>query len=487
MSLSNNKDSKRTDTASFGLMEGIVLSIGLILCVYVAFRKMDSDLFFLINNGKYIYTTGDFFPSHLFSTIHKDFSTVIQQPLWSLALYILFRFMGIASIPVFICLFVIADTLLLFAIYKNVSWPFARVSLVSFSLIIICVSFSGRPCTFSIFNLILAIYVLERIKDNSADARLALLLFPFSILELLCHASFYPILIFVELYYLLSFDLISNLKRFRYLIISVTLSIISSFLTPYRDKLPLYSLYSYGSATYGNLISELKPTELISIYTLLMIIVGALALWRLWKWHADGVLLTAAGIVSLIMHTRNIYLFGVLIIPLLKSTFSGRVFFEGADTFSQGSRIHIRFFIPILLALLYAIEVLYLYKSYAIKDTHLSPILACNYLFDNASSSDMIYSDLNQGAFLEFNGFDTYIDARPELYFKKINGKEDTYIEYVSLSLDEGFDYNSFIEKYGFTYLLTGTQTKFYEYLTDGDRAECILTGNGYALFKVMR
>ena len=96
-----------------------------------------------------------------------------------------------------------------------------------------------------------------------------------------------------------------------------------------------------------------------------------------------------------------------------------------------------------------------------------------------------IYSDFNMGAFLEFNGFNSYIDARPELYSKKINGKEDIYNEFIELSLLDNFDYNGFINKYSFKYLLTEDGSKLSFYLNYRKGYEKILTGNGYSLYRV--
>ena len=56
------------------------------------------------------------------------------------------------------------------------------------------------------------------------------------------------------------------------------------------------------------------------------------------------------------------------------------------------------------------------------------------------------------------------MDARPELFAKKINGKEDVAKEYLKV-YEGNADYASFTEKYGFTHLLLEKNGIFYYYM----------------------
>lgn len=471
---------EKVNIKSYGLMEGIVLFIGLFVCIYVAFRKMNSDLFFILNNGKYICESGNLFPTTLFSTIHEGFYTVIQQPLWSVVTYLLFSAFGIGAIPVFSALFVFISAYLLFMLFKGAD-PFIRCCLTTFILIIICMAFTGRPSTFSITNILFSFFILEGIKEDTLPDRTALILLPFSLLELLCHASFFPILIFAKLSYLVASRFKDTIYKYRFLLMEVCLSLILGFMTPYREKLPLYSLYSYAAASYGNLIAELKRPSILSTYSIIIVIALALLAVQAAKGHADGVLLTVFGICSLLLHIRNLYLLGVFMVPMLKSLCCRR---DESDQLSYGSRrFKMRFFIPLAFVIFYIAYAQDIYMNYAIKDCCLSPVIACDYLKDEKDVK--IYSDFNMGAFLEFNGFNSYIDARPELYSKRINGKEDIYNEFIELSLLDNFDYNGFINKYGFEYLLTEDGSKLSFYLNYRKGYEKILTGNGYSLYRV--
>lgn len=470
---------KADNMLSFGLMEGVILFIGLFVCIYVSCRKLNTDIFFIINNGRYIVENKGFFPTTLFSTIHEDFYTIIQQPLWSTVLYLLFRNLGIASLPVFFSVFPFISLFLLLKIFKYGS-PFKRACLSSFILILICLAFTGRPSSFSVTNILFNFYILEGIKDKVLSERKALFLLPSLLLELLCHASFFPILIFIQLSYMAGLHLKDRVLRFKYVLISIFLSVVFGVCSPYGIKLPLYSFYSYGSASYGNLIAELKRPSILSTYTLVIIIAALLILWQLINRHADGVLLTFFGICALLLHVRNLYLLGVLLVPLLRSLSA----YDTEDV--KGSRLTIRFFVPIAVTIFYAFYVSTFFIRYAVADGPLTPASACSYILENDRSS-RVYSDFNMGAYLEFCGMDSYIDARPELYFKKINGKEDVYLEFVELSLLDNFDYNGFIDKYRFEYMITADSTKLKMFLDYRKGYEKILEGNGYSLYRVDR
>ena len=478
----NIKTGRKLNSPSFGLMEGIVLFVGLFVCIYVAFRKIDPDLFFIMNNGKYILSSGDFFPQKLFSSIHYDFSTVIQQPLWSVIIYLLFDTFGISAIPVFTSLFIFVDLFVLFKIYEDVSEPFFKASLVTFTLIVMALSFSGRPSVFSMTDILLSFYILGGIKKGTFSNKYALLLYPLSILELLCHASFYPILLSIYLMFIFSLDVRGTLKRFRYLLYAMALSIVTSVMTPYGPKLPFYIFYSYGLANYGNMVQELKPPTIDSIYTIIITISLILVLRQVLRRHADGVLLTLFGVLSLLLHVRNMYLLSVLMVPMLCDLASSVPMKK--ENAEKTKRYSFGFFVPFVILFLYIFEAVSLFKGYAIKDSASSPVIATSYLL-NTQTGGNIYCGFNQGAFLEFNGFDTYIDARPELYFKKINERADVYKEYVELSLSSNFDYNSFIKKYGFEYFIVEDDNNFNVYLKYQKGYEKILEGNGYILYRL--
>ncbi len=323
---------------------------------------------------------------------------------------------------------------------------------------------------------------MEKVKEKLLPYYALYFLFPISILELFCHAAFYPIMLFLYLSYVIDYVRLKDICMVSYLVSAVILSIFLGLFTPYGYRLPLYSLLSYGTASSGGMITELQHPSLLSINSLYIVVAIFLALYNLIKKRSDGVLLTFAGVFALALHVRNTYLLAVFLVPLIKCIATAN---NEMDEYYRYHREHITFkltfFIPVALVILYGILVSIYYKSYCIADRSYTPVLAASYLIENKGT---VYCDFDQGAFLEFNGINTYIDARPELYSKRINGKSDVYAEFLELYSSKDFNYNSFMEKYGFNYILTEDDTLLYSYLKKSD-LKFILSGNGYALYEV--
>ena len=118
-------------------------------------------------------------------------------------------------------------------------------------------------------------------------------------------------------------------------------------------------------------------------------------------------------------------------------------------------------------------------------DTLTKPVLAVEYLnsLDREPDEITLFTGMNQGAFMELNGYKVYMDARPELYTGKINGKEDVWDEYIDL-IKNKMDFEEFTNKYRFTHLIVEKKMCYSVYLEYNSDYTKILDGNGYALFE---
>lgn len=112
-------------------------------------------------------------------------------------------------------------------------------------------------------------------------------------------------------------------------------------------------------------------------------------------------------------------------------------------------------------------------------DTVTSPVRAIEYLDEDC----VIYNDFCNGAYLELNGYKTYIDARPELYMKSINGKADIYQEWVDL-LNGKIDIPRFIDKYKFNTFIVENGTVLDCYLHYNNNYTEVLKDNGYTVYR---
>ena len=118
-------------------------------------------------------------------------------------------------------------------------------------------------------------------------------------------------------------------------------------------------------------------------------------------------------------------------------------------------------------------------------DSQLSPVKAVEYLDDLSDSEKenmVLFTGFNNGAYLEWNGYKVYMDARPEIYCKNINGKEDIYDEYLEV-LNGEIDFNEFLNKYQFTHLVV-YETVFQTYLECNDNYEIVVDADEYKVFK---
>ena len=83
---------------------------------------------------------------------------------------------------------------------------------------------------------------------------------------------------------------------------------------------------------------------------------------------------------------------------------------------------------------------------------------------------------------MEFHGYKVYLDARPELFQKKINGKEDVYTEYLELTNFENLE--KFVNKYNFSHILVYETDMLAVYLQGLDDYEIVVDGDRYYLFE---
>ena len=96
----------------------------------------------------------------------------------------------------------------------------------------------------------------------------------------------------------------------------------------------------------------------------------------------------------------------------------------------------------------------------------------------------MIFNSLVNGGYLEWRGYKTYIDQRPELYCKEINGKADIYNEYLDVK-NGRIDFQKFLDKYGFNYLIVlNYEDGFQTFLECSDGYEVVVEADQYKVFK---
>lgn len=457
-----------------------LIFISLSVLVYtMAGRRLNSDVYFLVNNGSHL-VSGSF---RNFSTIHKGIDLILQQPLSAMVLYLGYLVLGLRGILIISVICAVLTCFLLRLLVIN-STPAAEYAFVFTALLFMPYVFNGRPFMFTAVFFLISLNILERVKDGSISDIWVFMLLPISLLQLYFHAAFYLLLLLLYACYLAprKIDLITShgiSYRLKMVLVLVS-SLILSFMSGYKAKLPLYLLLSYVSVSAPELpIIELKAPSMFSPFGLYALLIILLLFYMTRK--ADGIhyLLAFFGFCFLLLHQRNFALATLFILPLFKDLclyLEEDGFFKGVETKLLISSVCVA--VPVAFLFI----ALYHYPEYAVNDSKYSPIKAAAYLGE--CDDIVLFNDFNQGAFLEFCGFDTYIDARPEVYTKILNGSRDILSEYMELRSDPDFDYMGFIERYGFTHFVTDKDSYFYVFLDNSGDFEKRLDLNGYALFE---
>jgi len=473
-------DKKNYNILDDALMGSLLLSISIFACFYYVFNNINSDLYFLLANGRYICENQNLFPTFLPNSIHNNLPTVIQQPLFSLISWLCFEMLSFFGVHLLSGLCVLICSVVLFSLFKDAEHVFIRYLLTSLFLLAFCSSFSSRPSEVTVTLLLLEILLFNSSFLGSGLIR-ALVLFLLSLLQLLMHAAFYPFFLGIMAFFIVRVFYTSRKVELP-CIIAFILSFVSSTFTPYGIKLPLYLFISYPAASYGGYIKELKALPFFSVYTVFVIAL-LIYVYKTYKsCNVMDLILAFLGIFLLGMHLRNFYIFGIFSVPYMLSSLNA----YKSDNKRHNTGYLKTKVLPYFFALVFTIVFFFTATTANdIKDSSVTPIAAAAYLKDKGNTR--IFTEFNNGAFFEFMGIRAYIDARPELYQKVLNETDDIYMEYLSLYSDDVFDYNDFISKYGFDYIVASNNTSFYYYLKFSDVAHPVVKGNGYELFEVLK
>ena len=92
------------------------------------------------------------------------------------------------------------------------------------------------------------------------------------------------------------------------------------------------------------------------------------------------------------------------------------------------------------------------------QEDHLSHLDDAIEILDKVEGPVILYTNFNDGQYLEFNGYHPYIDGRAEVFLKSNNKEYDYFYEYASM-FDGGIYYRDFIDKYDFNYLIIHSNT----------------------------
>jgi hypothetical protein len=256
-----------------------------------------------------------------------------------------------------------------------------------------------------------------------------------------------------------------------------------------------YIFRSYGAANKIE-IAELAQPPMLSINSFtILITVAAITYFVIKnlkppKQNAGNFEQTALVYLSLgtmlmqMMHMRNIWFFIIGALPIFAMCLPKKEIKSLSDPSSAKT---LTGFVAVLLVFSIGFSVfLTTNKHYAWNggndDSEWTPVQAVEYLDNLDKNSIKLYTGFNNGAFFEANGYKAYMDARPELFAKSVNGKEDVIDEYKEILYGTA-DYKAFLEKYNFTHLAVH-EDSFIKYLNSDENYKTVIEGTGYVLYE---
>lgn len=469
------------------------LLIFLVIPCLLISQSMNSDVWFLLNHGRYVLEHG--IPVIEPFTIHAGFSFVMQQWLTSVIFWLLYSNFGIVGLfalllAVFASIITVTFKLCMRLSSENFIVSYAITFFVSVFVSIFIVQ---RPYIFTALLVTLEIYILERYI--ATEKKRYLLLLPLiSFLQINLHSAMWLLLFVVMIPYIIdafSFKLLFFKGQGypkRWLFVCIILMLLAGLINPYGLDAMTYLFRSYGYAAISSTVEEMKPVDINSvlgkiIFGLIFCVILIYQFFKKGTTRLRFVLLTMGTGYLAISSYRNLLFFSICgLFPL--SYYLKGVKLKETDTVPSKRT---RLFRVILTVFICAVVVFGITSKYqAEQETGHKPqeAAAVDYLLQHADTGKtVLYTDYNTGAYAEFMGFKAYLDARAEVFVLANNKKEDVYLEFLKLQ-NGALYYKDFLDKYHFTHLLVSKTDMLYTYLPHDDAYKLAYEDENYCVYE---
>ena len=448
------------DIVIWGMFIGFFINM-IIRSIY----PTDTDVYYIIAEGRNIRANG--IPYTLYNFNFFEIDTVIQNYAWCYLLAFLYDTFGNIGLA---CLQVIILTLYAIGVntllkMKGSKWTLPERALISILILTIGCYINMRPQIITLTILIYQLIILEKIHKTK-NFLWGYLIIPLTILHMQIHMSMWIMQIIICLPYIcpIRIDLQGKisisiekyqLKNVVHNILLPILIFLSTLLNPYGIDGSLYIFNGMGEAGKFS-ISELSKPVYISkfgAYILLLVILTFLFI-REFKKH-DIYLVLGLALFSMFA-IRNIMFVPIAYISLL-ATISSKARFKN-------------FSIKKLPTGFLAIIMVLMFISIGMDITdgkHFNNSISDNDYFFTGMDDIMaqipdknakIFCQFMDGNYLEFHGYKSFWDARPELGGIKINHKREITEDYLSIVYAKD-NMKEILDFYDFEYMIVRKQS----------------------------
>jgi hypothetical protein len=456
-------------------------------------------------------------PTENYWTIHENFKIVIQQWVLCVMQYGWYRLFN-NSMMSLMGLAVIFTTIFNISLYRYTRLFSDRLELILPAMVLANLSVSGymsaRPNIITASTLLIELTLLHKffIKQEVSTKRFLIEMIVLSIWQINFQSAGWYFLIVMIMPYLVppiwrkgwykseNQPEFSYRRRAGYCVAAIWLIVFSGLINPNGINGLKYLLNSSELSSTGSVISEMNAPKVISTAGVLAIVELLLLMYNNMSPKKKNIspettwLVLGTSLLSATM-LRNGYMLIYGIVPLTIST----LYAEGKKSLEETCLTSKRnYIILIIMYLVCDLTVLIVGINFWLtpnekKDDMLDYWLheQVQYLSINESNTNkedlVIYTAFESGQYYQFYGYKTYMDARPELYMKSINGQEDIWEEWYNLCYGDNntdSEVQEFLDKYNFDYLCTGRVGYLGSYLRESDDYEEVVYGRNYSLFK---
>lgn len=476
----------------------IILLIPFVISLF-QLRSLDNDFYFLYTTGEYILKNG--FPLTDMLSMHSSMKIIVQQWLSAVIFYYIFSFLGKHGIIIVLYMCYAAICLLTYRYIKLITnkplFSSAIASLINF--LVFDAYMVTRPQMFTYVILLAEVCILEQhVKTKNTKCLFAIPVLSLALVNL--HGAMWAMILVFMLPYLISAFAIDS-KTFKLeaqgnlpaLLAVFCINIVVGLLNPYSWETMIYLFSSYGQNSLS-FISEMTPTSLSTpegkTFFVLFGITLLIFCFIKNRFLARRFFLLFAGTLLLgLMQIKGIPYFFLFGLSAFTYTLKDLEFNKLKNHLENYNKRSIKTLATVFmcLCLVYLCEARYFTTRDIIKsnEQHLSYLDKIITVLNQSEEPVVLYTNFNDGQYLEMHGYHPYIDGRAELFLAKNNKEYDYFGEYIAIK-DGGMYYRDFTDKYQFNYLVlsTGLDSNLYFCLKYDDDFELIYQQDDVCLFK---